>query len=108
MRFAAQSSEAKTIGLWPLSKLEYVIDLATSAIFFAHCNKIGHGHGRYAYVPAECSYDSRLFSMSIVLAIVIPLVALWLIFQFSGRMRRSPWLKTGSALIMGSAIPVMH
>jgi PAS domain S-box-containing protein len=59
-------------------------------------------------MSATCAYDSWLLSLSVILAVVISLVALWLTFQFTGEPRRSPWLKTGSALIMGSAIPVMH
>jgi PAS domain S-box-containing protein len=59
-------------------------------------------------MSAECSYNEWIVTLSIVLAILISLVALWLTFQFSGEARRSPWLKTGSAVIMGSAIPIMH
>src|SRR5438132_654974 len=57
-------------------------------------------------MSAECTYDLWVFALSVVLAIVISLVALWLTFQFTGEVQRSPWLKTGSALLMGSAIPV--
>jgi PAS domain S-box-containing protein len=59
-------------------------------------------------MSAECSYNEWLVALSVVLAILISSVALWLTFQFSSEARRSPWLKTGSAVIMGSAIPIMH
>src|SRR5215470_4789846 len=59
-------------------------------------------------LPAICTYQPSLFALSVILAIVISLVALWLTFQFSGDVRRSPWQRIGSAVIMGSAIPVMH
>jgi len=56
-------------------------------------------------LPAMCSYDPTLLALSVILAILISLVAVWLTFQFRGEVRRSPWLKTGSAIVMGSAIP---
>jgi PAS domain S-box-containing protein len=59
-------------------------------------------------LAAMCSYDPFLFSLSVFLAIVISLAALWLTFQFRGDVRHSPWLKAASAIVMGSAIPVMH
>jgi PAS domain S-box-containing protein len=59
-------------------------------------------------LPAMCDYDFSLVTLSVILAIVISLVALWLTFHFRGDIPRSLWLKTGTALIMGSAIPVMH
>jgi PAS domain S-box-containing protein len=59
-------------------------------------------------VPAMCHYDFLLVALSVVLAIAISLVALWLTFQFRGDVPRSLQLKIGSALIMGSAVPVMH
>lgn len=59
-------------------------------------------------MSAECSYDSWLFALSIILAVLISVIALWLTFQFSGEVRRPAWLRNGSAVIMGSAIPVMH
>jgi PAS domain S-box-containing protein len=59
-------------------------------------------------MSAECSYDSWLFALSIILAVIISLIALWLTFHLSGEVRHPVWMKNGSAVIMGSAIPVMH
>ena len=58
-------------------------------------------------LPATCSYDSLLLTLSVVFAIAISLVALWLSFRFRED-TTSPLLKAGSAMVMGSAIPVMH
>jgi PAS domain S-box-containing protein len=58
-------------------------------------------------LPATCSYDLWLLILSIVLAIVISLIALWLTFRFRDA-ERSLWWKTASAIVMGAAIPVMH
>lgn len=59
-------------------------------------------------LPAMCSYDPLLLILSVVSAILISLAALWLTFHFREDEKRSPILKTGSAVVMGAAIPVMH
>jgi diguanylate cyclase (GGDEF)-like protein/PAS domain S-box-containing protein len=52
-------------------------------------------------------YDRRIVALSIVLAVAISLVALQLAFRVRDEKRVS-WRKIVSALVMGSAIPLMH
>jgi PAS domain S-box-containing protein len=59
-------------------------------------------------LPAICSYDLRLLILSVVLAILISLVALWLTFRLREDTKAFAWWKTASAIVMGAAIPVMH
>jgi len=59
-------------------------------------------------LPAMCSYDPTLFTLSVVFAIAISLVALWLTFRFREETKGSVGWKVGCASIMGAAIPVMH
>jgi len=59
-------------------------------------------------LPALCHYSAPLVNTSVVLAIVISFVALWLTFYFRGDRSTGVGLKIVSALVMGSAIPVMH
>jgi len=59
-------------------------------------------------LPAMCSYDPLLVSLSVLLAIVISLVALWLTFRLREDAKASLWWKSASAVVMGAAIPVMH
>jgi two-component system sensor histidine kinase/response regulator len=59
-------------------------------------------------LPAMCSYSPGLVALSIILAMVISFVALWLTFAMRGQTRTWSWQKSGSALLMGLAIPVMH
>jgi PAS domain S-box-containing protein len=59
-------------------------------------------------LPAVCSFDPVLVGLSVVSAILISLIALWLSFHMREEFNGAPWLKAGSALIMGAAIPVMH
>lgn len=59
-------------------------------------------------LPAMCHYSSGVVTLSVVLAIVISLVALWLTFRLRNDVK-GKWLpKIASALLMGAAIPVMH
>ena len=59
-------------------------------------------------LTATCHYDNALMALSIVLAIVISFVALWLVFLSRAEKRGGVWRKIGSAVVMGTAIPVMH
>src|SRR2546422_1830450 len=59
-------------------------------------------------LSAACSYDPLLLTLSVVFAIVISLVALWLTFRFREDKKATGWWKAASAIVMGAAIPVMH
>lgn len=54
-------------------------------------------------------YDPMLFALSIVVAIVVALVALWIAFRLRDATIPSAfWRKAGSAVLMGAAICGMH
>jgi two-component system, sensor histidine kinase and response regulator len=57
---------------------------------------------------AMCHYSRAIVATSVILAIVISFVALWLTFHFRGEARSGGWRKTLSAIVMGVAVPVMH
>jgi two-component system sensor histidine kinase/response regulator len=59
-------------------------------------------------LPAMCHYSVKLVTLSVFLAVVISLVALLLTFRFRTDALSWSWQKAGSALVMGSAIPVVH
>jgi PAS domain S-box-containing protein len=59
-------------------------------------------------LPAMCSYDPLLLTLSVVFAIVISLAAIWLTFHFREEARASAGWKSLSAIVMGAAIPAMH
>jgi two-component system, sensor histidine kinase and response regulator len=59
-------------------------------------------------LPAVCGYSSTLVIVSVLLAIAISMVALWLAFQFRTATTSGGWRKFGSAVLMGIAIPTMH
>jgi PAS domain S-box-containing protein len=59
-------------------------------------------------LPAMCHYSSGLVLLSVVLAIVISLVALWLTFHLRVQTRNMGRRKLASAILMGAAVPTMH
>jgi two-component system sensor histidine kinase/response regulator len=59
-------------------------------------------------LSAMCHYSRGIVITSVVLAIVISFVALWLTFHFRGEARSGGWQKALSAIVMGAAVPVMH
>jgi PAS domain S-box-containing protein len=59
-------------------------------------------------LPAMCRYSAGLVVLSIVLAVLISLVALWLTFYLRSQINSMSWQKLASAALMGAAIPVMH
>ncbi len=59
-------------------------------------------------LPATCTYSSGLVVVSVVLAIAISFVAIWLTFHVRGVTTSGGWRKNISALVMGAAIPVTH
>jgi two-component system sensor histidine kinase/response regulator len=59
-------------------------------------------------LPAMCHFSLWIVATSVVLAIAISLVALWLTFYFRGELKSGGWRKTLSAVVMGAAVPTMH
>jgi PAS domain S-box-containing protein len=57
---------------------------------------------------AMCRYDSLLVALSIVIAIVMSLAALWLSFHLREDAKATWPRKCASALVMGAGIAVMH
>ena len=59
-------------------------------------------------LPAICSYSVPLVVLSVVLAVVISMVALWLAFALRLDRQHHSAKKIAAAVVMGAAIPVMH
>ncbi len=59
-------------------------------------------------LSAMCAYRPGILALSIVLAIVISFVGLWLVFRVREETQGDIGRKLASALVMGAAIPVMH
>src|SRR5260370_21312708 len=59
-------------------------------------------------LPAICQFNSFLVVLSVVLAVLISLAALWITFHFRDEKNGIGWEKLVGAVVMGAAIPVMH
>ena len=59
-------------------------------------------------LSAMCTYSPGLVILSVILAVAISMAALWLTFHFRDQATATNWRKLLSAVLMGSAIPVMH
>jgi two-component system, sensor histidine kinase and response regulator len=59
-------------------------------------------------VAAMCVYSYKVVALSILFGIVISLLAIKLTFAAREQISTWSWRKTGSALLMGLAIPVVH
>jgi two-component system sensor histidine kinase/response regulator len=59
-------------------------------------------------LPAMCHYDGSIVALSVAVAIIIALVAITLVFFLRSEDRSNLPRKIAAALLMGSAIPVMH
>lgn len=90
----------KTLSVWAV-----VIGSITMGSGIAGMHYIGMAAMR---LPAMCSYSTGLVSLSVVLAIVISAIALTMTFRTREETADWGWRKTVNAVIMGSAIPVMH
>jgi two-component system sensor histidine kinase/response regulator len=95
----------------------YVVSQQTMGVLTAVAGSIIMGAGIAAMhyigmtamrLSAECTYDGRLVSLSVALAVVISLVAMVLTFRFRQEAKSASWRKAACAVVMGGAIPVMH
>ncbi|HMF75575.1 MAG TPA: response regulator [Bryobacteraceae bacterium] len=59
-------------------------------------------------LPGMCHYSPGLVILSVVLAVLISVVALWLTFRLRQDSAVSGWRKIATAILMGAAIPLMH
>jgi two-component system, sensor histidine kinase and response regulator len=59
-------------------------------------------------VATMCIYSSKVVALSVLLGIVISFLAIKLTFVAREQTSTWSWRKTGSALLMGLAIPVVH
>src|SRR5579862_6866848 len=59
-------------------------------------------------LPAMCRYDWQLVALSVILAVVMSLVALWLSFHLREHAKTTWPKKCASAVVMGAGVTAMH
>lgn len=59
-------------------------------------------------LPATLHYNLRIVALSVVIAILVSSVALWIAFSLRMEERGARWVRPASALVMGIAVASMH
>jgi two-component system sensor histidine kinase/response regulator len=101
---------ASAVALFVVSRKRMTISAAiTGSVLMGGGIAAMHYIGMEAMrLPGMCHYSSGIVALSITLAILISFVALWLTFTVRAQTATWSWRKSGSAVLMGLAIPVMH
>src|ERR1700676_3761515 len=106
--FAAIFASGVALFVVSRSRMDWSHALAGSAIMgsgIATMHYIGMAAMR---LPAMCRYDSLLVVLSVVLAIVMSLAALWLSFHLREHAKAAWPKKFASAVVMGVGVAAMH
>src|SRR6266853_1040274 len=106
--FAANFASGVALFVVSRSTMDWGHALAGSAIMgsgIATMHYIGMAAMR---LPAMHHYDSPLVTLSVVVAIVMSLVALWLSFHLREHAKTSWPQKCASAVVMGAGVAAMH
>jgi PAS domain S-box-containing protein len=90
----------KKMGLWRAIPGSIVMGAGIAAMHYLGMDAMR--------LQGMCHYNTAIVAVSVVLAIAISFVALYLVFQARTRTERVTLMKALSALLMGAAIPVMH
>jgi len=101
---------ASAVALFVVSRSEMRhIDALIGSIFMGCGIAVMHYTGMAAMrVEAHAHYDVLLVTLSIIIAIGVSFVGLWLVFYLRDPSARTWWWRVGGAVVMGFAIPSMH
>jgi NO-binding membrane sensor protein with MHYT domain len=101
---------AASFSLFVLSRETMGIIRIVSAGFIVGAGIIAvHNIGMRAMrMAAEYQYDFRLASLTVILAISVSLIGLWLGFRFRDETHGWTWRKIAGAVIVGAAISSVH
>src|SRR5258706_8281742 len=101
---------ASAVALFTVSreKMAVMQALAASVLMGAGIASMHYIGMEAMRVLAMCHYDSLVVALSVVLAVLISLVALWITFHFQEQKKGRDIRRFAGAVAMGTAIPVMH
>jgi two-component system sensor histidine kinase/response regulator len=101
---------ASAIALFVVSRKKVgVLPVAVGSVFMGAGIASMHYIGMAAMrMSAICHYSGGIVAVSVILAIIISLVALWLAFLLRAEVGWGGWRKVLCTVAMGAAIPVMH
>src|SRR5260370_2997623 len=106
--FAAVVASLVALGVVSRQKMGWFRALAGSAPMGAGIASMHYIGMAAMRLPAICHFNSFLVVLSVVLAVLISLAALWIAFHFRDEKTGIGWEKLAGAVVMGAAIPVMH
>src|ERR1700730_5552652 len=105
---AAILASVVALGVASRQKMGWLRALAGSVLMGAGIASMHYIGMAAMRLPAVCQYNSFLVVLSVVLAVLISLAALWITFHFRDEKAGIGWGKLAGAVVMGAAIPVMH
>src|SRR5882757_1170392 len=106
--FAAILASAVALSVVSGQKMGWFRALAGSVLMGAGIASMHYIGMAAMRLPAICQFNSFLVVMSVVFAVLISFVALWIAFHFRDEKTGIGWEKLAGAVVMGAAIPVMH
>jgi PAS domain S-box-containing protein len=106
--FAAILASVVALGVVSRQKMGWFRALAGSVLMGAGIASMHYIGMAAMRLPAICQFNSFLVVLSVVFAVLISLVALWITFHFRDQKTGIGWEKLAGAVVMGAAIPVMH
>src|SRR5713101_19435 len=105
---AAILASVVALGVVSRQKMDAFRALAGSALMGAGIASMHYIGMAAMRLPAVFEFNSFLVTLSVVFAVLISLAALWITFHFRDEKTGIGWGKTAGAVVMGTAIPVMH
>jgi NO-binding membrane sensor protein with MHYT domain/nitrogen-specific signal transduction histidine kinase len=105
---AAILASVVALGVVSRQKMGWLRALAGSVLMGAGISSMHYIGMAAMRLPAICQFNSFRVVLSVVLAILISLAALWITFHFRDEKTGIGWEKLAGTLVMGAAIPVMH
>src|SRR6266478_572091 len=106
--FAAILASLVALGVVSRQKMGWFRALAGSVLMGAGIASMHYIGMAAMRLPAICQFNSFLVVLSVVLAVLFSLAALWITFHFRDEKTGIGWEKLAGAVVMGAAIPVMH
>jgi PAS domain S-box-containing protein len=106
--FAAILASVVALGVVSRQKMGWFRALAGSVLMGAGIASMHYIGMAAMRLPAICQFNFFLVVLSVVVAVLISLAALWITFHFRDEKTGSGWEKLAGAVVMGAAIPVMH
>jgi PAS domain S-box-containing protein len=106
--FAAILASVVALGVASRQKMGWFRAFAGSVLMGAGIASMHYIGMAAMRLPAMCQFNSFLVVLSVVLAVLISLAALWIAFHFRDEKTGAGWERLAGAVVMGAAIPVMH